>query len=111
MIVEWAPAAYIVTLLVVVWCLYRGHRAGKIDLWDTVRAGRDGKVFTDPTKLFLAGAFVVMTVGFSYLTLIDKMSEFYAGLYLATFAGAKWARDREQRLNRQLDAGKPAETK
>lgn len=103
MIVTWAPAVYILTLLIVVWCLYRGHRGGKIDLWDTVRSGRDGKVFTDGTKLFLAGAFVVMTTGFAYLVLLDKLSEPYALVYVATFAGAKWARDREQRLNRALD--------
>ena len=101
MIVDWAPAAYVVTLLAVVLCLYRGHRTGDINLWDCVRSGRDGKVYTDPTKLYLAGAFFIMTTGFAYLVLLDKMSEAYALVYVATFAGAKWARDREQRLNKK----------
>ena len=99
MIVQWAPWAYVATLLVVVFCLWRGHRSGKIDLWDCIRAGRDDKVFTDPRKLFEAGAFTVMTVTFCYLSVLDKMSEAYAALYVGAWVVARSMRDREQRLS------------
>ena len=99
-----ADAIYVVVLLIVVACLWRGQHKGKIDLWDLVTAtGKQGTVRTDARKLFEVGAFVVMTVGFSYLLLIGRMSEFYAGIYVGAFVGARYLRDREQRLNKQMD--------
>lgn len=103
MIVQWAPAVYVLTLLVVALCLYRGHRDEHINLWDCIRAGKDGQTFTDPRKLYEAGAFVVMTIGFAYLTLLDKMTEVYAAIYVGAWVAARSLRDREQRLNRALD--------
>lgn len=95
---------YLAILLTAVLCLYRGHRSGTVDLWDVVRAtNKDGKVFTDPRKLFEAGAFVVMTVYFSHAALQGKMTEWYAAIYVGAFVAARYARDREQRLNRQID--------
>ena len=99
-----ADYIYVLTLIIVVLCLYRGQRTGKIDLWDCVRStSKEGKVFTDPRKLFEAGAFVVMTVGFAYLVVQDKLTEFYAAIYITAFVAAKSLRDREQRLNRIID--------
>ena len=101
---EWAAYGYIGTLVIVVWCLYRGQRSGKIDLWDTVRAtGKDGKTFTDSRKMFEVGAFVVMTTAFAYWAIIDRLSEAYAAIYVGAFVAARSLRDREQRLNRMLD--------
>lgn len=105
------PADYIfiLTLLIVIFCLYRGHRQKHINLWECVTAtDKTGTSRTDATKLYLAGAFFVMTVAFSYLVVQDKLTESYALIYVATFAGAKWARDREQRLNTAINKAAPA---
>jgi len=100
---------YLLLLLTAVLCLWRGHRTGAINLWDTVRTTKKGKdgapdfIYTDPRKLFEVGAFVVMTCGFSYQVIQGKLSEWYAGIYVAAFVTARALRDREQRLNRVLD--------
>jgi len=99
---------YLALLLTAILCLWRGQRAGVIDLWDTVRTtkkGQDGqyRTYTDGRKLFEVGAFVVMTCGFSYLVIQGKLTEFYAVIYVSAFVTARSLRDREQRLNRALD--------
>lgn len=98
---------YLAILLTAVLCLYRGHRGGNVDLWDVIKAtGKDGKVHTDPRKLFEAGAFVVSTVGFSHMVIQGKLTEWFVMFYLAAWVTAKTLRDREQRLNRMIDAEK-----
>lgn len=98
-----ADAIYVFTLAMVIICLYKGQRQASINLWDMVTStDRQGAVRTDGRKFFEVGVFVVMTVGFSYLLLIGKMSEFYAVIYVGSFIGARALRDREQRLNKQL---------
>lgn len=101
--VPWAATVYILAIIVVVACLHRGHRNGHIDLWDTVRTSKDGKTFTDPRKLFEAGVFAIMTITFAYLGLLDKMSEWYAAIYVSAFVTARVMRDREQRLNKLME--------
>ena len=99
-----ADYVYVLTLIIVVLCMYRGQRERNINLWDCVRATtKDGKIVTDARKLFEAGAFVVMTVAFSYLVVQDKLTEFYAAIYVSAFVAARSLRDREQRLNRLID--------
>lgn len=99
-----ADYIYVLTLLVVVLCLYRGQRHGHINLWECVTAtDRKGQKRTDSRKLMEIGAFVVMTVGFAYLVVQDKLTEFYAAIYIAAFVAARSLRDREQRLNRVID--------
>lgn len=95
---------FLLMLLIAVLCLYRGHRNRDVDLWDVIRAtGKEGKVYTDPRKLFEAGAFVVSTVGFAHMTIQGKLTEWYVMTYLGAFVTAKFLRDREQRLNRALE--------
>lgn len=99
-----ADYIYFAAILMVTFCLWRGHRTGQINLWDAVTTtARDGRVRTDARKLYEAGAFVVMTIAFSYLVVQDKLSEGYAAIYVGAFVTAKFLRDREQRLNRQID--------
>jgi hypothetical protein len=98
-----ADALYMATLLVVVMCLYRGHRGGSLNLWDVVRTTKGDATFTDPRKLYECGAFVVSTVGFSYLIIVGKMSEWFFAGYIGAWVAARYARDREQRLNRAMD--------
>lgn len=99
------PAAwiYIGTLLMLVLCLARGHRLNEINLWDMVRVAKDGKTFTDARKLFEVGSFAVSAVTFAYWAVIDRLSEWYVLLFMATWTGARYLRDREQRLNKGMD--------
>lgn len=102
-----AAWGYIAVLVWVVLCLWRGQRQGKINLWDMVTAtDKSGVPRTDARKFFECGAFVVMTVAFSYLVVVDKLSEAYAAIYVGTWVAARSMRDREQRLNRVLDMAK-----
>lgn len=99
---------YLAVLMTAVLCLWRGHRTERIDLWDTIRTKKGDATYTDPRKLFEVGAFVVMSCGFSYMVIQGKLTEWYAGIYVAAFVTARYLRDREQRLNKALDvqAGK-----
>jgi len=96
---------YLLVLMTAVLCLWRGHRAQRIDLWDTIRTKKGEVTYTDPRKLFEVGAFVVMSCGFSYMVIQGKLTEWYAGIYVTAFVAARYLRDREQRLNRQLEIG------
>lgn len=99
-----ADYIYILILCVVVLCMYRGQRQGHINLWDCVTTtAKDGTTRTDARKFMEVGAFVVMTVGFSYLVVQDKLTEFYAAIYISAFVAARSMRDREQRLNKIID--------
>lgn len=98
-----ADLVYFVMLAIVVVCIGIGHRSGRIDLWDCVRTTKGDKVFTDPRKLYECGAFVVSTVGFSYLLIVNKMTEFYLATYIGAFVAARSLRDREQRLHKAMD--------
>lgn len=99
-----ADYIYVSVLVIIVLCLYRGHRQGHINLWEIVTAtDKQGQVRTDSRKLFEAGAFVVMTIGFAYLVVQDKLSEFYAAIYVGAFVTARIFRDRERRLEKALD--------
>lgn len=100
----WPQGVYVCALLVLVACLYRGHRAGKIDLWELVTAtDKSGRTRTDSRKLFECGAFLVMSIAFSYLAMLDKLSEAYLFIYAGSWVTARIMRDREQRLNRKID--------
>lgn len=90
---------YIAVLVWIVLCLGHGHRTGKVNLWDLVTAtARDGATRTDGRKLYECGAFLVMTVAFAYWAVIDRLTEWYAAIYVAAFVAARSMRDREKRL-------------
>ncbi len=87
------------------------HRRGALDLNDLITStDKKGKTRVDGRKLGEIGAWYVMTLGFWYLVVHDKVTEFYVIAYLGAFVTARFLRDREQRLNKQIDiaAGKPA---
>lgn len=104
-----ADYIYVLMLLVVVLCLYRGHRGKHINLWECVTStDKKGITRTDSRKLWEAGAFVVMTIGFAYLVVQDKLTEFYALIYVGAWVTARTMRDREQRLTKMMEmAPKP----
>ena len=101
---------YLATLLAVVLCLYRGQRSGTINLWDMVRTTKKDAqggehIYTDPRKFFEVGAFVVATCAFSYKVIQGKLEIEFMLVYLGTFTGARFLRDREQRLNKMIEQG------
>jgi hypothetical protein len=110
MIATAAPWIYVATLVALVLCLARGQRKGEINLWDLVTAtDRQGQKRTDGRKLFETGAFLVMTTAFAYWALIDRLTEWYALIYVGAFVAARSLRDREQRLNAALKDQKQQE--
>lgn len=101
---DWATWIYIGALLWLVVCLGFGHRMGKVNLWELVTAtAKDGKVRTDGRKLYECGAFLVMTLAFAYWAVIDRLTEWYALLYVGAWVAARSMRDREKRLNTKPD--------
>ncbi len=87
------------------------HHRGALDLNDLITAtDKTGKTRVDARKLGEIGAWYVMTLGLWYLVVHDKITEFYVISYLGAFVTARFLRDREQRLNKQIDiaARKPA---
>ena len=103
-ITNWAAWIYVLALVIVVLCLYRGQRTGRIDLWDCVRTTKGAQTFTDRRKLFETGAFVVSTVAFSYLVVVDRMNELFLTIYMTTWVASAAMRDRAQRLEKQIQA-------
>jgi hypothetical protein len=69
--------------------------------------GADGVVHFDPRKSFEAGAFLVSSWGFVALVLAGKLTEFYFLGYMSAWIGARFLRDREQRLNRANEPVEP----
>lgn len=67
--------------------------------WDYITSTKDGKVRFDPRKTWEAGAFLVSTAAFAWLAYHDKLTEWFFVGYMGTWVGARFLRDREQRLN------------
>ena len=69
---------------------------------------RTGRARLDPRKCFEAGAFLTSTWGFVFLTASGKLTEFYFIGYMGAWVGARFLRDREQRLGSQQRQKQPA---
>lgn len=68
--------------------------------WDLVTSTREGVVRFDPRKTWEAGAFLVSTWAFVHLTLANNLNEIFLLAYMGTWVGARFLRDREQRLSK-----------
>jgi hypothetical protein len=87
-------AIFIFTFLWVALCMAWGHRSGQINLWDCITStDRRGLRRTDGAKLFIAGAFFVMTVTFYYLCVTKQLSEWYVLIYAAAWVGERFRSD------------------
>ena len=62
---------------------------------------KKGKVRFDARKCFEAGAFATSTWAFVFITIDGKLTEWFFAGYMAAWVGARWLRDREQRLSTQ----------
>jgi hypothetical protein len=67
--------------------------------WDYLTSTRDAKVRFDARKTWEAGAFIVSTFAFVWLVYSDKLTEWFFIGYMGTWVGARFLRDREQRLS------------
>jgi hypothetical protein len=69
--------------------------------WDYITStGKDGVVRFDSRKTWEAGAFLVSTFAFAWQTYTGQLTEFFFIGYMGTWVGARFLRDREQRLNK-----------
>ena len=99
------PAAAMMVILALL-CILAGYSLYKVDadekkptLLDLLTStDKKGIQRFDARKCFEAGAFGVSTWGFVFITLADKMTEFYMLSYMGAWVGARFLRDREKRL-------------
>ena len=66
--------------------------------WDYVTSTKNGVVRFDARKTWEAGAFTVSTGAFAWLTYTASLTEWFFVGYMMTWVGARYLRDREQRL-------------
>lgn len=103
-----AAWVYIVTLIWPLVCLTYWHVRGRIDLFSAITTTKGDKTFVDGKKLAFVGAFAVGATAFAYLAVTDRFTEWYASLFFLFCAGGKYLGDREQRLQKAIDAQTPA---
>ena len=91
--IAFEAAAKIIYVLVLLWlilCLGWGNKTGRIDLWELATVtDKHGKVRTDNSKLYETGAFLVMTLTFCFLGVLDKLSEWYALIYVSAWVASR----------------------
>jgi len=76
------------------------HLRGKINLVECMTStNRQGEVHTDPRKLIEISTWYVLTLGFVYIVVQDKLTEWYVAAYISGATLTRFLRDREQRLN------------
>lgn len=85
--------------------LIRMHRDKEMpNLLDLISAtDKKGRVRIDARKCFEAGCFLSSTWAFVFLTASGKLTEFFFVGYMSAWVGARFLRDREQRLSHQKE--------
>lgn len=66
---------------------------------------KGGQVRLDARKCFEAGCFLTSTWGFVYLVTANRFTEWYFSMYMLSWVGARYLRDREKRLGAQQGSG------
>ena len=103
------PADFIFALgvalmFLVLWLL---HHIGKINLIDCVTStDRKGIVRTNGRKLIELASWYVLTLGFVYIVINDKLTEWYVVAYLGGATLTRFIGDRETRLGSTDATGK-----
>ena len=96
-------------MFAVLWFL---HLRGQINLVDCLTAtDRHGIVRTDARKLIELATWYTLTLGFVYIVIQDKLTEWYVMAYIGGATVTRYLRDREQRLSsvpRKLNIDPPA---
>ena len=102
---------YLMTLIAGAACIARGHRTGKLNLWDMVTStDRNGIVRTDGRKMFEVIGQSVMVITFYFLTITARLSEWYVLIFAVSVIGARIARDVAQIKEAALGATRPSTT-
>src|SRR3990167_7946752 len=84
-------------MMAVLWFL---HLRGQINLVECVTAtDRNGVVRTAARKLIEFATWYVLTLGFVYIVVHDKLTEWYVMAYIGGATITRFLRDREQRLS------------
>jgi len=84
-------------MFAVLWFL---HLRGQINLVDCLTAtDRHGIVRTDARKLIELATWYTLTLGFVYIVIQDKLTEWYVMAYIGGATVTRYLRDREQRLS------------
>jgi len=90
-------SAFIALFFIVL--LYYNHK-GNITLHDLITAtDRRGIDRTDARKLIELGTWYTMTVTLIYITVHDRLTEWFVVAYLSAATMTRWLRDREKRLS------------
>lgn len=71
--------------------------------WDFITSTKGGVIRFDARKTWEAGAFLVSTWAFVQFTLAGNLTEVFLFAYMGTWVGARFLRDREQRLTNASD--------
>ena len=103
------PADFVFALGVAVMfvVLFVLHLRGRINLIDCMTTrDKTGTVFTDPRKLIEIATWYVLTLGFVYIVVQDKLTEWYIAAYIGGATLTRFLRDREQRLNIMPEASR-----
>lgn len=89
----------------VLWFL---HLRGTINLVECVTAtDRTGTVRTDARKLIEFATWYCLTLGFVYIVVHGKLTEWYVVAYIGGSATIRYLRDREQRMQPQPPTNLP----
>lgn len=89
-------------MFAVLWIL---HCRGRINLIECMTAtDRNGIVRTDSRKMIEFCTWYVLSLGFVFICVQDKLTEWYVMAYLGGATLTRYLRDREQRLNSQKEA-------
>lgn len=90
-------AAGVALMFLVLWLL---HLRGTINLVECMTStDRNNVVRTDARKMIEFCTWYVMSLGFVYIVVNDKLTEWYVVAYLTGATATRFLRDREKRLN------------
>lgn len=86
----------VAAMFAVLWFL---HIRGKINLIECITAtDRTGVVRTDARKMIEFCTWYILSLGFVYIVVNDKLTEWYVMAYIGGATITRYLRDREQRL-------------
>lgn len=80
------------------------HLQGKINLVECLQStDRRGIVRTDPRKMIEFCTWYILTLGFVYIVVHDKLTEWYVAAYISGATLTRFLRDREKRMAPQAE--------
>jgi CDP-diglyceride synthetase len=104
----WALAS-LFTVLIIVFSIIRAHfnKDNKFDLVKLFAYDSEGKL--SDSKARLNGAFLVTSWAFIFLTMNDKLTEWYVAVFLAAWVGDRFAARVQATKEKQIEFSKSEE--